>query len=93
MEELLCKKCGVIGIPNTEKKGPHLKAMCSSCGSYIKFISQGKDYIFYFGKYKGETLKDVAAKDSEYIVWCIENLDKKVSSRIEKAVNELNNIK
>ena len=34
------------------------------------------DYIFSFGKYKGIKLTDVVAKDSGYIEWCKENIDR-----------------
>ncbi len=34
-----CLKCDWEGNPNLEETGPHTKATCQKCGSYIKFAS------------------------------------------------------
>jgi len=87
--ELLCKHCGIIAEPKTENKGQHVKASCSACGRYIKFISQGGEYTFYLGKYKGKTLKEVMEEDFDYVHWCLENWDDKKSEKLQEAVNQL----
>ena len=37
---MLCNKCGFDGNPNLEETGPHTKAICAKCGSYIKMVGQ-----------------------------------------------------
>ena len=37
---MLCAKCGFKGNPNLEKTGPHTKATCRKCGSYIKMLNK-----------------------------------------------------
>lgn len=32
--------------------------------------------VFDFGKYKGKSLEDIAKIDSDYIFWCVKNIDK-----------------
>jgi hypothetical protein len=33
------------------------------------------DHKLTFGKYKGETLQEVADKDVQYLAWCMKNID------------------
>lgn len=74
MENLTCLKCGNVGHDEKEAVDSlgrkHIKASCSKCGSYIKFLSTGKAFKFYFGKYAGKELKDVPV---DYLSWCISN--------------------
>jgi hypothetical protein len=37
---MLCNKCGFEGSPNLEETGPHTKATCQKCGTYIKMVSK-----------------------------------------------------
>jgi len=37
---LKCPKCGRTGHPNLEETGPHTKALCGECRSYIKMLSK-----------------------------------------------------
>lgn len=37
---MLCNKCGFEGYPNLEESGPHTKAICRKCGSYIKMLNK-----------------------------------------------------
>lgn len=73
---IVCKGCGVIHetknliietirLPN---KGSHKKAICPTCKSFIKFLPHSVP-TFYFGKYKGETVSEVAQKDPSYLEW------------------------
>jgi len=34
-----------------------------------------KNFIFNFGKHKGELATDVLKKDFQYILWCYKNID------------------
>ena len=86
-KELICKKCGVIAFPSLEVRGKHIRANCSSCGSYIKFLPQEGEYIFYFGKHKGKTLEEVAREECTYIEWCLKNYEGKKRIKLRKAVN------
>ena len=36
---LVCPKCGIEEPPKFSYAGPHIKARCSDCGSYIKFYN------------------------------------------------------
>jgi len=38
--ELTCPKCKESAVPVLSESGPHIKAECPKCGSYIKFISE-----------------------------------------------------
>ncbi len=71
---LLCpKNCGEVE-PTLVPAGPHMKAVCSKCGAYIKFVSvTPKDEIkIHFGRYKGRLMSDIAKEDSEYLRWVYE---------------------
>lgn len=35
-----CQTCGYEGKPNLEETGPHTKALCQHCGSYIKMLGK-----------------------------------------------------
>ena len=37
---LTCPKCNWEGPPDISRSGPHFKASCNKCGSYIKFLSK-----------------------------------------------------
>ena len=40
--EYTCHKCGAIGELDFNFAGPHIKAVCSSCGFYVKFFDKAK---------------------------------------------------
>ena len=56
-----------ISLPNG---GHHVKALCGRCGRFLKFISHDSAR-FYFGRYCGETMVEVMAKDPSYLKWCL----------------------
>lgn len=73
MQELICPKCGDIGIEYyTEMKANNNVARCLKCDSFIKNIPQGNDPTFYFGKYKDKKVKDV--EDMQYLNWALKNI-------------------
>jgi len=55
-----------IALPN----GHHIKATCAACGRFIKFLAQDTPR-FHFGKYKGLTVSEIAAKDLSYLKWAL----------------------
>jgi hypothetical protein len=65
-------KCGAVDNYRQEQSGPHIKAICNSCGSYIQFLPQGftDDTIMFYGKYKGRRLGDIPWA---YLIWLDEN--------------------
>jgi hypothetical protein len=75
--KLTCSKCGHTGIPKTEKSNIHIKASCFECGSFIKFLpknSDDEDFILYFGKYKGRSVKSMVGSNVEefqYLKWLL----------------------
>ena len=40
MLKLFCDKCDFEGTTNLEETGPHTKATCRKCGSYIKMLNK-----------------------------------------------------
>ena len=72
MENVTCNKCGAENFYFEEKRGPHLTAICSSCGSYIKHLGQKKEVVIHFGKYKGTKLSDMKSQDQiSWLKWVI----------------------
>ena len=75
--KLTCVKCGHTGIPKTEKSNIHIKATCFECGSFIKFLPQNsndEDFILYFGKYKGRSVKSMVGSTTDefqYLKWLL----------------------
>lgn len=86
MEDLKCKHCGSVNKFNVVVSGNHLKAVCSVCDSYIKFLPQPtEDFIIPFGKYKDMPLKDMRSKEQiSYLRWMIET--GKFNSNIKRHV-------
>lgn len=50
----------------------HLKAVCAVCGRFINFLPHQKTK-FPFGKHRGLSVIEVAAKDPGYLQWCLSN--------------------
>jgi uncharacterized protein (DUF3820 family) len=72
MEKMTCVYCGE-NEPIMSQSGPHLKATCSICNRFIKFVTQNKEMdIMPFGKYKGIRFEHIT--DSEYLNWMLQNL-------------------
>lgn len=75
--ELTCKKCGLFAQPKTEKANMHIKASCSDCDSFIKFLPQNKiesDFTLFFGKYKGRNVKSMLGSNKDefdYLKWLL----------------------
>lgn len=95
-EELICRSCGIV---TTEPKieqiplhagGFHLKASCPDCGAYLKFLPHGGPAALYFGKYKGESIADVAVKDAEYLRWLHDQdwVKSKLRMQIDEALQQ-----
>ena len=67
----------------------HNAGYCPECGKFLQYVSKGGEDRMYFGKYKGETIKEIAKKDKEYLEWiinefdgCKESLKKKIKKYI-----------
>jgi len=92
MEDVTCRRCGSINNYSTSTSGKHLRADCKKCGEYIKFLPHEAPK-FYFGKYKGSTIREV--DDLEYLKWAVKANTLKGRSkeaatiRIEQLENEL----
>ena len=43
-------------------------------------------YVLTFGKHKGETLKEIAEEDSQYIDWMKENIDREPLKTLLKEI-------
>ena len=86
---LTCKKCGHSGIPATSKNGPHISANCMECSSFIKHLPKGiitDDFILYFGKFKGRSVKSMVNTNKEefdYLLWLKNNAKNLKSNQIE----------
>lgn len=46
MIKLFCKKCDADQEIDAEPSGPHCKATCKTCGSYIKFLSKSETLAY-----------------------------------------------
>lgn len=86
---IACKKCGLVDDYREEKSGPHIKAICNGCNSYIKFLPQPIDgeTIMYFGKYKDRPLKEIPLS---YWVFMIEKdkLNGSLKSYAQQLIHE-----
>ena len=69
-----------ISLPNG---GQHIRATCSICGRFIKFLPH-TPLGFHFGKHRGESVPEVAAKDPSYLKWCL--LENVLKGRLRDAV-------
>jgi uncharacterized protein (DUF3820 family) len=70
MENVTCKKCGLIDDYSVTEKSGHKMAYCNGCNSFIKNIAHQPPY-FYFGKYKGTRIDE--CWDIDYLGWCMKN--------------------
>lgn len=43
MEKVTCLRCKTTDEYTVTVSGPHLKATCKNCGTYIKFLPQGEN--------------------------------------------------
>ena len=65
-------KCGSVDNYHTEESGPHIKAICNICNSYIQFLPRGftDDTLMFYGKFKNSRLGDIP---TEYLQWLYDN--------------------
>lgn len=58
-----CKKCN-SNERYIKNKGIHKGIYCKGCGSWIKWLPKSaKDYVIWFGKYKGKNIEDIYLGD------------------------------
>lgn len=92
MEEVTCQRCQTKNEFYVEESGPHLKALCNHCHSYIKFVSRDNKVVFHFGKYKGKEVSYI--DDIAYLKWVLKEvkLSSKMKSAIEKQISSFENL-
>ena len=92
---IVCKKCGVIHEPENilietiplPYGGSHKKASCPTCKGFIKFLPHSVPTL-YFGKYKSQTISEIARKDPSYLQWLLkQNLRARLRAAIEEALS------
>ena len=84
MEEVICQRCATINDYFTEPSGPHLKAVCNNCNTYIKFLPQQKEMPkLYFGKYVGTFVHEMT--DLNYLKWLATSTS--IKQTLKDAVN------
>tara|TARA_R100000773_G_C4221396_1_gene120591 strand:+ start:10929 stop:11189 length:261 start_codon:yes stop_codon:yes gene_type:complete len=68
--ECLCIE--TLEYPVTFKNGiTHIRVECCDCGKFIKWKAKPLDeFTMWFGKYKGEKLKDIP---DDYLSWYVKN--------------------
>lgn len=68
MPEITCK-CGSTDY-RTEVSGPHNKAVCNKCNSYIKFLPQPvtDETLMPYGKYKDKPLGTIPISYWDYML-------------------------
>jgi hypothetical protein len=95
MEKCKNKNCSEYGrevypIYNSKtfKNGTiHIEATAPCCDGFIKWMPQGKDPVFYFGKYKGMTIAEVVKLDLGYVHWIYgETKDSKLKEQINQVL-------
>src|ERR1700753_1675412 len=71
MEDITCKRCGLVNDYSQKQAGPHVSAYCNGCGNYIKHLPQNNPVeTMPFGKYKGRELKSmVSDEEVRYLNW------------------------
>jgi len=85
MSEVICQRCQTTNEFYVVTSGPHLKAMCNHCNTYIKFIPQEKEPPkFYFGKYVGKFIHEV--EDMDYLKWAATNM--KLKDHVRDAIKQ-----
>lgn len=89
MEQLVCRKCGLIDSYTTEQKQNNLVAHCS-CGAFIKNIPTDPPK-FYFGKYKGLEIERI--DDVGYLEWARDNMNALNRRTYDAIVSRINSIK
>jgi hypothetical protein len=91
MANIVCNKCGSTEY-TTSQSGIHIKASCSLCGSYIKFLPQSDGPMdkMPLGKYKGWYFDEI--DDKYYLEWLLYSSglirNKRLFAAIEKRMNE-----
>lgn len=92
MEEVTCQRCQTKNEFYVEESGPHLKALCNHCHSYIKFVSRDNKVVSHFGKYKGKEVSYI--DDIAYLKWVLKEvkLSSKMKSAIEKQISSFENL-
>lgn len=88
MEELKCKKCGVVGLPNITIKGVHHIGRCAICNAYIKHIGHAEPQ-FYSGKYKGKKFSEIDDLDYLYFAYKTMRFSKHNTDVLERRIDEL----
>ena len=87
-----CKKCGkekikVIETMEIHKDGSkHIKLSCNECGAFFMYkqYQETEAFIMPFGKFKGQTIKDIVTKDGGYAVWAAKNISGNIAGRFAK---------
>lgn len=93
MEEVICKKCGVVNEYKTEKRGNHLTAFCSACGAYIKHIPHVEPAMFFSKKYPNMKISE--CEDLQYLKFVHDKikLSKRYKEAFERRIDELEGYK
>lgn len=81
MGNITCNRCQTTNEYYVEESGPHLKAVCNNCHTYIKFIAREVPKL-YVGKYKGIPISEI--EDIQYLKWALETL--RLTNTIKMAI-------
>jgi len=84
MEDITCRKCGLVNDYKTEMKSGQQTAYCNGCGKYIKNIPYAEPKM-YVGKYSQTKISEIT--DLPYLEWALEKMDS-LSVSQDKAVEE-----
>lgn len=83
MDDVICRKCGLVNDFMIKENGSHKTAFCNGCGAYIKHLAY-QEPQFFFGKYKGTKISE--CDDKGYLEWVLENT--RQSERYKTAIQE-----
>lgn len=88
--EIICTRCGSVNDYRTEQAGPHIKAVCNGCDSYLKMLPQQNEPELYFGKYKGRKLSSLVEKEElGWIQWAVRNCTNLKNSQVTQFTTHL----
>lgn len=88
---ITCNNCKKEVEPVLTDSGQHIKASCSECKRYIKFMPQeikASDFVMPYGKHKGRTLGEIKINDFDYLQWLYDNSKSRIKDLVDKVLSE-----
>lgn len=91
MEDVICKKCGLVNDYEIIVKSGQQTAWCNGCSGYLKNIPYEAEAKMYFGKYAQAKISEI--NDLGYLEWAIDNIKKLNPKQIEAITKQIYKLK